>query len=260
MKFNKIAACVMATACAASMIGSVASVSAANDFAIAASSETAKKGEDFTIDISLAGVPSTGVAGLDFSIKYDSSIFKVNSVSEGSVSKTGDKMIEGMSSNLATNVADGAVSVIWATGSVKSTDSWIKKDGVLLTLNCTALADGESKVEIAAPTRSGSKTIDAAVADLKVVNPSATAGSVSIGNGGSASGDSATKIGDCNLDGVADLTDLTILSVYLMTKKGLSGTALTNADIDSSGEVDISDLAYMKQYVSKDSAVNRFFK
>lgn len=259
MKFNKIAACVMATACAASMIGSVASVSAANDFAIAASSETAKKGEDFTIDISLAGVPSTGVAGLDFSIKYDSSIFKVNSVSEGSVSKTGDKMIEGMSSNLATNVADGAVSVIWATGSVKSTDAWIKKDGVLLTLNCTALADGESKVEIAAPTRSGSKTIDAAVADLKVVNPNATAGSVSVGSGSTQQG-GATKVGDCNGDGVADLTDLTVLSVYLMTKKGISGSYLANADIDGSGEVDISDLAYMKQYVSKDSAVNRFFK
>lgn len=259
MKFNKIAACVMATACAASMFGAVASVSAANDFSIAASSETVKKGEDFTIDISLAGVPSTGVAGLDFSIKYDSSVFKVNSISEGSISKTGDKMIEGMSSNLATNAADGAVSVIWATGSIKSSDTWIKKDGVLLTLNCTATGSGSSKVEIAAPTRSGAKTIDAAVADLKVVNPSATAGSVTISDGSSSQG-GVTKIGDVNLDGSSDLTDLTLLSVYLMTKVGLSDSALANADIDGSGTVDISDLAYMKQYVSKDSAVNKYFK
>ncbi len=61
--------------------------------------------------------------------------------------------------------------------------------------------------------------------------------------------------GDLNHDNVADLTDLTLLSIYLMTGKGISANDIKAADIDSSGEVDIADLAYYKQYVCKDTAV-----
>lgn len=61
--------------------------------------------------------------------------------------------------------------------------------------------------------------------------------------------------GDINGDRSADLTDLTLLSVYLMTKKGIPDDRLSLADVDYDGDVTIADLARFKQYVSKDSKV-----
>ena len=61
--------------------------------------------------------------------------------------------------------------------------------------------------------------------------------------------------GDINSDGVADLTDLTKLSVYLMIRSGLNDTQLRSADVDGNGITDIADLARFKQYISHDSMV-----
>ncbi len=63
------------------------------------------------------------------------------------------------------------------------------------------------------------------------------------------------QYGDLNLDGVADLTDLTLLSIQCMTGTAVSGEGLLNADVNADGMVDIADLATMKQYVSKDASV-----
>ncbi len=61
--------------------------------------------------------------------------------------------------------------------------------------------------------------------------------------------------GDINGDGQADLTDLTILSVYLMTKDASKMKVLKAGDVDGNGEVDIADLPRFKQFISKDSSV-----
>lgn len=246
MKFNKIAACFAAAACSVSML-SVMSVSAADSLTIAAGSAKAQAGETFTLDIKLASVPSSGVAGLDFGIKYDSSVFKVTGVTEGAVSKTSDKQIEGFSSNLETNVTDGKVSVLWATGQIKTNDSWIKSDGVLLTLNCQALKDGTSSVEIVPGSRAGATTVDAAVEGLKVVNPTVTAGSVTVGKTVD-----PVMYGDITNDGVVDLSDLLVLSQALLRDITLTDAQNVVADCDGNGEVNISDLAKLKQYVMKD--------
>ena len=77
-------------------------------------------------------------------------------------------------------------------------------------------------------------------------------------NGGNASSqaDSAFVYGDLNGDGSADLTDLTLLSVYLMTRTaGSSIKNLEAGDVDGSGSVDIADLPRFKQYISKDANV-----
>ena len=60
--------------------------------------------------------------------------------------------------------------------------------------------------------------------------------------------------GDLNGDGIADLTDLTKMSIYLMTKS-IPDSLCKAADVDGSGEFDIADLPYFKQYISKDSSV-----
>ena len=61
--------------------------------------------------------------------------------------------------------------------------------------------------------------------------------------------------GDLNGDNCADLTDLSYLSLYLLRSMDFSETQLIAADIDKSGQVDIADLAYFKQYVCHDNGV-----
>jgi len=261
MKFNKAAACLIATACTASLFSTVASVSAADAITIGAESKAVESGKEFTVDISLAGVPSSGIAGLDFAIKYDTSLMEVTGVTEGAVSKTNDKQVEGFSSNLATNINNGAVSVLWATGSVSDNSKWIKSDGVLLTLNCKALKDGDAKVDITKGVRKDAEGIDIAVEGLAVVNGTAKAGTITIG-GKTTEPSPTTKptettapgaklLGDVDCDGKVDITDITTLAISLVDKKPLTGDSKINADVDGDGSVALTDLARIKQFVSK---------
>lgn len=262
MKFNKAAACLIATACTASLFSTVASVSAADAITIGAESKAVESGKEFTVDISLAGVPSSGIAGLDFAIKYDTSLMEVTGVTEGAVSKTNDKQVEGFSSNLATNINNGAVSVLWATGSVSDSSKWIKSDGVLLTLNCKAKGDGTAKVDITKGVRKDAEGIDIAVEGLAVVNGTAKAGTVSIGPKATTEPSPTTKptettapgatlLGDVDCDGKVDITDITTLAISLVDKKPVTGQAAINADVDKDGSVALTDLARIKQFVSK---------
>lgn len=268
MKFNKAAACLVATACTASVFGAITSVSAAGDLAIKAETKTVEPGSTFTVDILLENVPSTGVAGLDFAIKYDSSVVKVKDVTEGTASKTTDKQVEGFTSNLATNVTDSAVSVLWATGQISTNASWIKTDGVLLTLNCEAVKEGTSKFEITKGTRKDAASVDAVVADLKVINPTVSAGTVTVKSGASAdptvaptatvkptsaNTEGETLLGDVNCDGKVDITDISVLALAIVDKKTDSMTAQQqkNADVNNDGSVALTDLATIKQYISK---------
>lgn len=259
MKFNKMAACLVATACTATLFGAMTTASAAEELTIKAGSASAKAGDTFKIDIELAGVPSSGIAGLDFAIKYDASVFEVTSVTEGAASKTSDKQVEGFTSNLATDIAAGDVAVIWATGQTDSNASWIKSDGVLLTLNCKALKDGESEVEITKGRRKDAVSVDAVVEGIKVVNPSVKAGTVKVGVEETPSPSPSpstppvdTLYGDVSLDGKIDVTDLSTLSIAIADRKvdKLDPQAFTNADVDKSGTVTLSDLARIKQFVS----------
>jgi len=263
MKFNKAAACLIATACTASLFSTVASVSAADAITISAETKAVEKDAEFTVDISLAGVPSSGIAGLDFAIKYDTSLMEVTGVTEGAVSKTNDKQVEGFSSNLATNINNGAVSVLWATGSVSDNSKWIKSDGVLLTLNCKAKGTGDAKVEITKGVRKDATGIDIAVEGLEVVSGTAKTGTISIGKPAETTTPDPTQnpttnpttgttlLGDVDCDGKVDITDITTLAISLVDKKPVTGQAAINADVDKDGSVALTDLARIKQFVSK---------
>ena len=58
--------------------------------------------------------------------------------------------------------------------------------------------------------------------------------------------------GDVNSDGDVDLSDLTVLSQHLLKDIALSGNELKAADCNGDGSVDITDIAVLKQYVMKD--------
>ena len=61
--------------------------------------------------------------------------------------------------------------------------------------------------------------------------------------------------GDFNSDKVADLTDLTQLSLYLLGDADFTDAQKKAADVDGNDVIDIADLARFKQYVSKDPDV-----
>ena len=58
-------------------------------------------------------------------------------------------------------------------------------------------------------------------------------------------------LGDVNLDGTIDVTDLSVLAISLVDKKELTGTAAKNADVDKDGLIGLTDLATIRQYISK---------
>ena len=266
MKFNKAAACLVATACTASVLGAMTSVSAAGDVTIKAESKTVKPGT-FTVDVMLENVPSSGICGLDFAVKYDTSLVEIVSVEAGAISTEDSKKVEGVN-NLNTNDANGALSVVWATGEIDTNSTWIKKDGVLLTLNCKSKGNGEAKFEITKGVRKDATSIDVAVADLAVVAGTGTAGTVKITEETTPAttepsavttpspskdpGETGeTKLGDVNCDGKIDITDISVLAVALVDKKELTGQSKINADVNKDGEVALADLATIKSFISK---------
>lgn len=53
-------------------------------------------------------------------------------------------------------------------------------------------------------------------------------------------------VGDVNLDGSVDLTDLTTLALYILHDIELEGQALKNADVKADTKIDLADLASLK--------------
>lgn len=58
-------------------------------------------------------------------------------------------------------------------------------------------------------------------------------------------------LGDINFDGIVDITDLSKLSIAIVDKQELPSVWKKLADVDGDGEVNLADLARMRQYVSK---------
>ncbi len=59
------------------------------------------------------------------------------------------------------------------------------------------------------------------------------------------------NIGDIDASGTIDVTDLTILSLYLLGDQKLSDEALKAADTDGDGSIALTDLATLRQFISK---------
>ncbi|MBQ5989254.1 MAG: dockerin type I repeat-containing protein [Oscillospiraceae bacterium] len=57
--------------------------------------------------------------------------------------------------------------------------------------------------------------------------------------------------GDINGDGAIDISDATMLSLYLVGEKYLYGPQLRAADVNNNKDVELADLAAMKQFISK---------
>lgn len=126
---------------------------------ISVSSAEVKAGEQFTVNVSLADVPSTGIQTLDFAISYDPKLVTIDSVKAGEVTDTGAGSSDATGSSSGAPIFDssihkeiGEVDLVWTTA-LKDASYWISKDGVFCTITGTV----------------ASTAAEGTVADLKVV-------------------------------------------------------------------------------------------
>ncbi|MCI6580959.1 MAG: glycoside hydrolase family 9 protein [Oscillospiraceae bacterium] len=61
----------------------------------------------------------------------------------------------------------------------------------------------------------------------------------------------SVNYGDVNGDGKVDVTDLSVLAIYLADGAGIADSNMKAADVDGSGKVNLGDLARLRQYLSK---------
>ena len=93
MKKMRIVSGLLAMAMAAVSFGTTAF--AADNVQVKVGTDTVKAGENFSVDVELASVPSTGLTSIDFAINYDKDAVKITDVKLGAVGDTGAKAAEG---------------------------------------------------------------------------------------------------------------------------------------------------------------------
>ena len=123
---------------------------------ISVSKAEAEAGKQFTVDVSLADIPSTGIATLDFAIEFDNKVITIDEVKVGASAKTGadsaDSTGEVPVFDSAVYNDEGFVELLWTTG-LDDSSYYMKKDGVFCTITGTV----------------ASTAAEGKVADLKVV-------------------------------------------------------------------------------------------
>ena len=259
MKTKKVLAGVMTAAVMMCSVISTSAFAVGNTVQISASKETAVAGGEFTVEVSLADIPTTGVNGCEFAVNYDESLVKVDSVTAGPLTKTNAESNDSSSSGLPlfgyyNNTDKGVVNVAWSTAA--DSTYWMKGSGVLFTITGTVLSDAAANAvadfdiePIARETYSGSGVMNSAIkigyydGTNKVQYDTAVSnGSVTVEGNESTSGTTGTTsgtvlYGDSNVDGKIDISDVVATRRYLTNsaKFPLSAQGLVNSDVQNVG-------------------------
>lgn len=257
MKTKKIVIGTMAAAMLSLSVCSLIPASAAGETVqITAGSTEAEAGGQFTVEVSLADIPATGLQGCNFSIEFDKSIITVDSIKAGPLTESGTNGSDPSSSllpnfNSYTKNEEGYASIMWST-SLDDATYWLKGEGVLCTVSGTVAKDAKAgaKSEIKIVPAKRMTTSESDVANDKIdcgylkngekvaYAVTAKAGSVTVkGEGTSTNPGSKTLKGDANEDGVITIADATCVlqSVGNPDKYGLTGQGLINGDIGDDG-------------------------
>ena len=242
--------------------------SAADTVKVAADKVTAAAGKEFSLNVSLSGVPKDGIRACEFAPKYDSSIIEVTGVKAGTIADTGadakEADISKEAPSFGVNYATaGVVNVEWSTG-LTSSDYWIKSDGVLFTVEgtvkSTAKAGDVSKVEIVLIDRAsfeGSSDKNTEIVFANISGSTVTKYETSVSNGsvtveGTEPTDAPTKPTD------APTTEATTATSPEATK-ATSGNVDPNVkygDVNVDGEVGIADVVLLNKYLVKSASLS----
>lgn len=214
-------------------------VAAGETVQISVGKAEAMAGEQFTVDVSLADVPSTGIMAIDFQIAFDNTIITIDKVEAGAITKTGaaeaDPTAEAAVFDYVVTDA-GALSLTWSTGLDSS--YYMSKDGVFCTITGTVKADAKdgasSKLEILPIDRKtnpdSTDKIDKVVcgyvdsANTKVLyNVGTNNGSVTVGKNSEIK---PTLRGDANVNGKVEIADAVLVMQYVSNadKYGVNGS------------------------------------
>lgn len=274
---------IMATTVAA---GSV--YAAGETVTIKASKSEAQAGGEFTATISLADVPATGIMGIEFAVKYDSSVLTIKDVTAGAIANTGSDAAEpSISSEVPSFFADysnaGTVNLSWSTG-LNDKSYWIAKDGELVTITGTVAegaAAGEYPIEIQAISRDDINGTNSSIYlgyidenNASVEYGSAVeAGAVIVVAQTEATTTTTTAVvtttttdtkpvdvtttapvgdvyyGDVNLDNTISMVDLVYLNKSIAKLIALNSQQTLNADVKKDNSIVSSDAAVLLQYL-----------
>jgi len=227
---------------------------------ISADAVSVTAGEKFEAGINLSDIPSDGISGIEFAVKYDPSLITIDSVSGGKIidDSSESQAVFGFSSVI--NTANSCVNIIWVT----STDSYITDDGVFAVISGTAASgvSGTAELEIVPVSRgSGNNKIYASVGyDAELITPSVKNGSVTVNASSSSeppqttapSGDlTPSMLGDANCDGRIDVLDATTIIQTILELHTMTEQETANADVVSDGVIDVKDLGQLKKYMIK---------
>lgn len=264
MKKNKIIAGAMALmvmACAAP----ATAVAAGGTVVFSASKETALPGDEFTIEVSLSDIPSTGINACEFAVGYDSSLVTITGVEAGALTKTNAESVDASSSSIPLfdsyiNKSNDTINVCWST-SAEDSKYWMQGEGVMVTITGTVNSDAKNgsvaDFEIEAISRdtypgSGTKNNTIKVGyydgtkvmyDYKVENGSVTIGSAT---------PTASKYGDANCDGDVNISDVVLVKSWLLNsnKYSMSEQGKANADVQGSANgINGNDVVAIQKYV-----------
>lgn len=254
MKTKKIVIGTMAAAMLSISVCSLIPASAAGETVqIIAGNAEAKAGEQFTVEVTLADIPTAGIQACDFSIEFDNSVITVDEITAGSLTETGIDAIDPSASvlpnfNSFANNDEGFASVMWST-SVDDNSYWLKGEGVLCVVKGTvaknAAAGASSELKIVPVKRSVNADSDiinneidcgSLVNGEKVAYAVATTdGSVKVADEGTPT---VTKRGDANLDGNVDVGDVVRILQALGNPDAFALTAQGKINADTVGDND----------------------
>lgn len=264
MKVRKIVAGLAAVSMLAAF--SAQAVFAADTVTIKAGEATAAPGEEFTLDVSLAGVPAQGISVMEFAVKYDPSVVAIKGVSAGKVAQNGDaEKFDGVTVFEARYETEGLVTITYSTGQ-SDAQYCITESGVFATISGTVAADaknGEYPVTITAIPREtvegkGDTNTEVKAGYIKTdgtvtkYGTTLTDGKVIVKAGGpepKPTGDDTTgnvdpsniKYGDVNCDNEVDILDVIALNKNLLGAQELSAQGRINADVDANKDIDSTD-------------------
>lgn len=278
MKTKKI----VVGAIAASMLSlSVCSVAPATFAAgekvqLSVSNESAQAGEKFTVEVSLADIPSTNVSSVDFSIKFDNSIISIDEVSAGPITTPASSDPSASQIPLLTPEIDndgGMINLLWVT-MLEDPTYWIKSDGVLCTISGTVksgAADGAvAKLECVPTARKDNPDVSTANEAISIgyldseaveVDYQVTVKNGSVTVGKPTSGQEK-KPGDANCDGNVDMSDVVMVMQDCLNpqKYGVNGTSTEdriteqgeiNGDVDGKAGLTPNDALFIQRYTLK---------
>lgn len=258
MKFKKFTSgALSALVLSCSALSAFSASGAENTVKISASKETASAGEQFTVSVSLADIPETGIQGAEFAVSYDSSIVSVDKVEIGKLAQTGaddaDNIAELPAFSSKIYKEKSAV-VLSFTVADSNPAYYMQGEGVMCTIKGTVLDTASSgsvaefkiipnprKVNNSGNSANNNKiwlgydsdtNPDDDISKYIYYDSEVSNGSVTVPGGAVSS-----LRGDANLDGSVDIADVVSIAAYVgdKEKNPLEPQGIINGDVQGEG-------------------------